>query len=173
MNLAMVPQSRRKISPVGEAEEGGKKSGKAPRGEIYRPARATCNILARESRGARTKKRSVGRLPLQRLETSLRRFRVATTRSPGFPLDFLRYPIDFPFEREKGSAKERKGSTNCPDSPHLRLSLARVEKKIEFQLDPRGEQGRFVRVNPFMTGAQWRDGNRFENKGEHIEKWKK
>lgn len=128
-------------------------------------------IFPHASRDARSKKRSVGRLPLQRLETSLRRFRVATTRSPGFPLDFLRYPIDFPSEESEkrgGERGERKRAQTAPihESPLLHLSLAGVEKKIEFQLDPRGEQGRFVRVNPFMAGVQWQDGNRSENKSK-------
>lgn len=68
----------------------------------------------------------------------------------------------------RGVKREEEESATTP-SPLLHLSVAGVEKKIEFQLDPRGEQGRFVRVNPFMAGAQWRDGNRFENKS-NIEK---
>jgi len=121
---------------------------------------------------ARSKKRSVGRHPPLRLETSLRCFRVATTRSPGFPLDFLQYPIDFPSEeREKGGGAEESTQTAPIRKLPVPFSLSLageegVEKKIEFQLDPRGEQGRFVRVNPFMAGAQWRDGNRFENKSK-------
>lgn len=181
MSLAMVPQSQHKISPVEEEEEkeeekregGEKRKLKKNRVLKYIALHARYAIFPHASRGARTKKRSVGRLPLQRHKTSLRRFRVATTRSPGFPLDFLRYPIDFPSERsEKGEGE--KESANCPyprafplvapPLPLQRLFLAGVEKKIEFQLDPRGEQGRFVRVNPFMAGAQWRDGNRSENK---------
>lgn len=65
---------------------------------------------------------------------------------------------------------ERKRAHKLP----LSLPLSRGEgevKKIEFQLDPRGEQGRFVRVNPFMAGAQWRDGNRSENKSKGA-RWK-
>lgn len=97
---------KRKNSPVQRKNE--QRKAEEPRAQIYRPVRAICDIPA----AARSKKRSVGRHPPLRLETSLRRFRVATTRSPGFPLDFLRYPIDFPSEeREKGGGAEESTQT--------------------------------------------------------------
>lgn len=146
---------------------------------------SSSSLARARSRGARSKKRSVGQLPLQRLETSLRRFRVATTRSPGFPLDFLRYPIDFP---SKERQKERE-SANCPlfhgpsSHPFFSLSLflqGSRKKKLSFYSIRGGERGRFVRVNPpLWRGLQWRDSNRTEEqkqssalqKGE--KKWEK
>lgn len=54
-------------------------------------------------------------------------------------------------EREK----EKERAKSPPSPPAILLSFTffphRVEKKIEFQLDPRDEQARFVRVNPFMV----------------------
>lgn len=106
----------------------------------YRTIRTTCDIFAR-SRDTRSTKRSVGRLPLQRLETSLPSCNDAL-------LDF--HSISSGIRSTFHPRREQTGLFLQPASSRTPYPSSR-QKKIEFQLDPRGEQLRFVRVNPFTT----------------------